>query len=352
MAGITIREVASEANVSVTTAADILRGSMKYTYRAETVERVREVAERLGYRASAIARMLRRSQTRLVGVGINVNSMHLSPLVCAVHRALQARDYEPVLMELRARDGWRDGVIFPSPDMLAGILSIDLQLETNVSDLFSSLGQTLPIVALYPVQSKEVNCVTADRAHGVELTVEHLVGLGHRRMAFVSAWPPGFSSVQSKLQGWKRALRRFELDSQSCPAINLHPHRGSTGIGSLIVAALRERKPRLTALVCGDDMTACETIRHLVDEGWSVPQDISIAGYGEHQYAAISVPRLTTIATPNERIAAAAVERLIELIEQPDDEVVRQPRHQLFAPDLVARESTAAPIVSQTGRGK
>lgn len=184
MPTITIRDVAAAAGVAESSVSRILSGADGYSYSEETQTRVREAAERLGYKANAAARILKQQKKNLVGLAVRLTvHPYLNRLIIAVRDEVLRRGYEPVLVEPAQLLATQNQALFPSPELLAGILSLDLSIGQQGSEPFQRMSREIPMVALYPVDSDEIDWVYTDGALGVELAVEHLVELGHRRIA-------------------------------------------------------------------------------------------------------------------------------------------------------------------------
>jgi DNA-binding LacI/PurR family transcriptional regulator len=352
---VTIREVAKEAQSSITSVSHILRESNGYSYHADTIARVREAADRLGYQAHAAARLLRQQQRTIIGIAVRTEILtrpSLNPLIVATERELAAYDYQTTLIDPSQMIPSHSRTPFPSPEMVAGIISADLSMETKVPEFYQALQTKLPVVALYPVKEATVDYVTTDRACAIEMAVQHLVELGHCRIAFAENIERGGVTTISKMRGWKRARTKYALAAEPEYTINLpealsNPSR-ITNAGRYIAAAFAAMKRPATALICTGDEMAMSAMRHLQESGVRVPTDVSVIGFDGVSYGEYISPPLTTIAQPWDEIARCSVQRLIELIEQRRSGAVLPqaeppPVARLLKPVLVVRSSTAPP---------
>jgi LacI family transcriptional regulator len=359
MPGITIREVAHEAGVSTATVSYILSGTERFSYRPATIAKVREVAERLGYEANGAARLLRQKSTNLIGLTMNIQKTHLNPLVQTAYSELVASGYEPVLIDVsRLKPDMPTAYI--NLKMLAGILSIDSQIGENIPTIYRRLQESTPVVALYPVASKEMDFVTTDRAAIAPIAVKHLFELGHRRIAF--GLPVGRTiTTKMKLAGWETALNAYNIEPY---APILSPVASTVqATGQAIVDQLLALNPRPTALICGDDDYALSAMNGLARRGIRVPHDISLISFGFSGPGEFSYPTLTAISVPASAIVQKAVQRLLGRMDDRQKETgaeARQlrgveiqeqepPMHgkkafqRLVKPVLNVRESTAPP---------
>lgn len=343
MPSVTIRDVARAAGVSIATVSDILRPQSRFTYRAETVAQVQEAVARLGYRAHSAARLLRQQRTKLVGVAMNVHSFALSPLVRVVYQELERFGYEPLLLEARQLMPESGRLAFPSPEILAGLLSVDLVLEGTLPTFYEELRQRLPLAALYPVRPKSIDCVTTDRVLAMEMAVAHLTSLGHRHIAFAQQYKQGVPTLEDKRRGWKRGVKKCGLSESVVHELRLPREVPWPEVVPLLATMLPTLKPRPTALICSGEAMAIGIMSKLSQAGWSLPSQLSVMCYGSSDFGQFSQPSLTSLEEPYDEIARKAVARLVELIETPQDEATLLPRHQLLAPRLIERQSTAPP---------
>jgi DNA-binding LacI/PurR family transcriptional regulator len=341
---ITIRDVAMRAGISKSTASDILNGSRRDLFREDTVEKVLDAARELGYQAHAGARSMRQGKRTLVGIAVRAEMLYLpaiSALLVAAHAALMQAGLQPVIVDPEQMVPGASFAPFPSPDMLAGIISVDLAMEEKVPSFYKTLSAKLPIVALYPVQGSAVDCVTTNRCRGIEMAFEHLWELGHRRIAHIESQTSRSLTVTAKITGWKRACRKHKIPSGNQCIIPLDetlplPERAAEAAHRLLAM---KKRTRPSAVICGSDEIALRILQAVSAEGLHVPGDLSLIGFDDMHYASYSVPPLTTVAQPVTAIATAAVQRLRALIELDNAGKSWTPRQQLIAPQIVVRET-------------
>jgi DNA-binding LacI/PurR family transcriptional regulator len=299
----------------------------------------------MGYQAHAAARMLRQGITKLIGIAVRTEVLgreSVNPLVVAVEAELAARGYQPLLIDPIHMMPANSHAPFPSPDLVAGIISADLALETQVPNFYKVLSGRLPIVALYPLQAARIDHVTTDRAQAVEMAVEHLVSLGHHRIAFAEIMNPDGVTSAPKMQGWKNAQLKWSLEAHDGYEVSLSNHGRIPELGCEAAEALLALNPVPTALVCASDDIALGVIRHLSAQGKRLPQELSLIGFNGSARGEYSYPSLTTIAQPVAEIARVATDRLLQLMELKRDGKPWRPRRFLVKPVLLERESTAA----------
>lgn len=346
MGAVTLRQIAKEAGVSTTSVSDILQREKGSRYRPETVERVCATAQRMGYQAHAVARMLRQGTTKLIGIAVRTQVLgreSVNPIVVAIENELTSRGYQPVLIDPAQMVPANSQAPFPGPGLIAGIISADLALESEVPEFYQFLAALLPIVALYPLLEAPVDFVTTDRTRAIEMAVEHLVKMGHRRIAFAEILQPDAATSAPKIEGWRRAQIKWNLAPQEGYNLGLQVKGELSTWGQETVASIVALNPRPTAVVCGSDEIALGLIRHANKRGMKLPQELSIVGFNGDEHGEYSYPSLTTLAQPVTEIARVATDRMLELIEWKRAGKTWSPEGHLIEPVLVHRESTAPP---------
>jgi LacI family transcriptional regulator len=173
--------------------------------------------------------------------------------------------------------------------------------------------------------------VTGDNARGIELALEHLVGLGHRRIIH-AAGPTNFSTTRSRAEAFEAAATRAGVQHQTIYASALTIEAGVAAADQLL--AHNTIDP--TALVAGNDLVALGLIRRLRAEGLHCPEDVSVVGFNDMPFAGDFWPPLTTVRMPLREIGAEAARLLLRGIESGEQEAAT-----LTLPvSLVARGST------------
>lgn len=344
MSRVTIHDVAAAAGVSTASVSRVLNNAPTYTHGDEMQQRVRAAAEQLGYRANAAARLLKQQRKTMVGLAVHFSEHPFANrLLVAVRDELLQYEYEPVVMEpahmVMPQTGKTSRDTFPSTDLLLGVLSFGYGVSEEGIAYCSELSRKLPVVALMmPMESTQVDCIHCDDARGTEMLVDHLVGLGHRRIAFAMSSHSSFRSERLKLEGWEKAVRKHRLPEEALTRIDLDDFATIKDRAAAVEAALLKIKPRPTALMCSGDESALRVMTLLQKRGWQLPRDLSVTGYDGIAFSEYIWPELTTVLQPVHEIARLGVERLMHLAQHPD-----VPRQRLLEPSLIPRASTAPP---------
>lgn len=363
MSQVTIADVAEEAGLSSSSVSRILRGGKGHVYSPATVERVQEIAARLGYRVNVAARLLSQGSQTMIGMSVHFTEHpYLNRFLVAVHRELLKHDYDPVLLDATHLSSEDAAQPFPPPHMLAGLISMGIDLQESWPRHYAALAEEIPIVAVQPVSSeaaKFVDIVQVDCQSAYQHTIQYLTSLGHRHIAYLGVTENCFPSDTNKLNAWTRAMDEHNLKATNRISWHIEklavPVEFVSGEGpsdfmyvpssrnalAHVVERMASFPDKITALVCASDEVALVLQTYLQSIGWQLPRDLSIVGYdgislGEHVY-----PSLTTIAPNYELMAEHAVQQLLRRIRQGREEKF-VPANILIEPRLLLRESSGS----------
>ena len=218
-----------------------------------------------------------------------------------------------------------------------GVFLSDLRRGDPRLPLVEELG--LPAVAVgRPAEPTEVPIVAIDDRVGVREAVEHLIGLGHRRIAFVGG-PPEYVHSASRASAWRQALRAARVPAGPVEMGDFTGAGGAAAMGRLL--ALRERP---TAVVFANDLMAIAGMSVAAQAGIDVPAELSIVGFDDVPLAAHVHPPLTTVRQDVVAWGRAAATTLLSVVEEGERRVTPLPPSQ-----LVLRASTA-PVPGHGGR--
>lgn len=335
----TIYDVAKASGVSLATVSNVINNGPR-PVRPETRQRILDAIQQLNYHPNAVARGLARQKTHTIGImfgvvdtaEIVINAYSAAILQAVLvnagakgynvtHLTAPWRGAEESLRHFR--DGRTDGNLLVAPP--------------TDSDLLTSLALLdIPLVAISPEQGHdEVSSVDVDDAEGTRLVMEHLLDLGHRRIAHISG-PPNLLSGVTRLAGYVGALKDagIELRSEYIRSGSYCPAEGYRHTLQLLGLS---HPP--TAIFAANDEIAYGVLEAARERGVSVPDQLSLVGVDDRPMSSVVTPALTTIHQPFDSVGKWATETLIASIEGAD----LKPQRRLFAPTLVARGSTAPP---------
>jgi DNA-binding LacI/PurR family transcriptional regulator len=344
---ITIHDVARLARVSSSTVSNLLNGRHD-RMGSETMERVQQAIDRLGYTPNALARQLKSGYAPIIGLVVpSVANPNWGAMAHAVEETALARGYR-VHLGNSERD--LDRELAYAEDMFAqGIRAIIFcSSALSMAYLRGLFDRGLRIVAFdrqtqrddrFDIDSVGINHVLAG-----ELATEHLLALGHRRIGFLSG-PIRTVSRMERREGYITALAGaavkhdprliWEGALSSAYGDFEGAQLGRSGAREVLSVA-----DRPTALITINDMYALGAYAGARDLGLRVPDDVSIVGFDDIALADIVDPPLTTIRQPLQAMARFAVETLIGHLEKTSSAA---PAHLSVEPELIIRGSTAAP---------
>lgn len=345
--GVTIHDVAREAGVSSSTVSNLLNGRVGRMQPA-TRERVEQAIARLGYRPNRAARQLRTGRIQVIGLVVpSVANPFWGAFARYLESAALAKGYHVLLcnserdperernyIEELWEDGIRDVVLCSSLPSLSHVQHLlDRGLGLVAFDRTSQAGDPSSLIN-----------VSVDNVIGAELATQHLLDLGHRRLAFVSG-SLGSVNRAERYRGFRSAVERAGV-----PAEDATIWSGATdatfgdldaaGLGRRAAGELLEQANPPTAMFAINDMCALGVYAGIRDAGLTVGADVSVVGFDDIPLADLVDPPLTTVRQSLPEMAAAAFQYLLT---RDDTDGPGRGQSLLVRPDLVVRRSTAAP---------
>ena len=348
-----IFEVARRCGVSVATVSRVL--NEKGPVRAATRERVLAAVAELGYVPHAAARSLSTRRAMLIGVVLpDMHGEFFSETVRGIDRAARASGYHLLVSGSHGDPAETEDVLQALHGRVDGLILMAPGLEPTW--LAGRLPRRLPVVLLNPrdegprakvarrLRSGDVPSDTATAGHptiridnrrGARLAVEHLVGLGHRAIAFVTG-PSGNSDASERLRGYQQELKRHGIAFDARLVIAGDFSEESGGRAGEVIAGL---KPRPTAVFAANDAMAIGCLGALRERGLEVPADVSLVGFDDIPIARYLSPALTTVRVPILELGQRAMSRLLSTLERGE----RTASDEVIAPTLAIRASAARP---------
>jgi DNA-binding LacI/PurR family transcriptional regulator len=336
---VTMEDVAREAGVSRALVSLVMRDSPKVS--AKRRARVRAAAERLGYRPNAIARNLASRRTRTLGVLLNeLHNPFYAEIMDGVYEVADELDYHVLIGASGGRTGGERATLEALLDLrVEGVILIGPRLPTSA---IVAAAAWIPIVVVArPVNAAQIDSIMDDERLGARLVVDHLAGLGHRRILHIDGGRGAGAATRRAC--YAAAMRGAGLSDE------IQVLRGDyTDVaGARAAAHLLASGELPTAIFAANDFVATGAIDQLDEAGLSVPGDISIVGYDNIFLAALRRLALTTINQPRGDMGRLAVTSLVERIDGTRSRPVRY----RLAPELVVRDTTGPPRVFAHSRG-
>jgi LacI family transcriptional regulator len=327
----TINDVAAAAGVSVSTVSKAVHG--RYGVAPDTMRRVLEVVERLGYQSSLGASSMRSHRTGVIGVLVPAFEPFSAEILKGVGAAVRGTGFD-LLAYSGSQDGTGEGWERRSVSRLSGTL-IDGVIMVTPSVV--NVSGEVPIVAIDPhTGPADMPTVESDSFHGAQLATRYLIELGHTRIGFVSGRPDLRSSVLRDA-GYRSAL--LEVGIAFDPALVV-VGRYQEDASREIAHDLLSLVERPTAIFAANDLSAIAVLGVAAELGIAVPDELSVIGFDDIPEAARHSPPLSTVRQPMQRLGEVATKLLIALMngETPAQTHVRLPTR------LAPRATTAPPL--------
>jgi DNA-binding LacI/PurR family transcriptional regulator len=340
---LTLKDLAAELELGITTVSDILlRG--KTNYRAETVERVKAAADKLGYRPNALAQGIRSGKTRTIGLVVTFNI--LDPFFAELVNRLEERFEAEGLMVLLSisednieKD--RRVISFLESRRVDGILVGPIYKRRSVEAHYDHYQSRVPTVMFLAEEDAPYDTVNLEGRHRAigRRVGEHFLAHGHRRIAYLCC--PEFPQKHmgnGSHRGFHEALEAAGAYDESLIWIEKRPLAEVAYARMKQVLAETPRSKLPTAIYCHNDHCAIGAMAALREAGLRCPRDISLIGTDNIVASAFADPPLTTLDLKPVAIADAAFEMLMERLKKPRQALQR--RH--VAPEFVERASVRA----------
>jgi LacI family transcriptional regulator, galactose operon repressor len=336
-AAVTLRDVARVAGVHPATVSRALNEETRALVNEETARRVLKAAEKLGYRPNPIARGLKTNRSYTIGVLIpDLTNPLFPPILRGIEDRLATAGYTPLTANT---DNDPERELLDSQTMRArqvdGIIAATARRDHRLHDALLDAGIELVLVnrrqAELPVSS-----ATADDRMGMRLSVEHLLSLGHTRIAHL-AGPLDYSTGLDRYESFHDTMRAagIEPDRELVLVAEAFTEDEGAGLCEQLLSAGRE----FTAVAAGNDLLALGCYDVFAERGVRCPEEVSVVGFNDMPFAARFQPPLTTIHIPHYDLGKAAAELMLERL-QDGDSAARDIR---LEPSLVVRDSTAPP---------
>lgn len=329
-----LEDIARETGTSLATVSRVLSNS-DYPVSEKTRDHVLRVAERMGYKPNIAARSLRTDRTETIGIVVDDL---LSPFTPPIVRGIQDHLQENNFLSLIVNSDWdpeqeQAAVTTLLSRPVDGIIFVEYSHMTTDDVLEQSDRPRVFVHRLFG--SPICNSVVPDDYYGATLAVNHLVALGHRRIAYING-PENWHNCRARMSGYCDALVENNLSFESDWV-----QGGDWEIESGYAAAqkLLQLDNRPTAIFAGNDLMALGAIYAIQDSGLQVPGDMAVVGYDNRNFTNIFRPGITTVNMPVGEMGKIAAELLLKQVKEgrtEEEEIKVQGQ-------LIIRETCGAP---------
>jgi DNA-binding LacI/PurR family transcriptional regulator len=338
---VTLRDVAQDSGVSITTVSRILNGrATGVPIREETRVRVMAVAAELGYKPNLLARGLRGSRSSLLGViARDISDPFHIQILRGINDAARAGDYRLFLghVDYRPDVALTYGSMFERSHADGILVLGDLEGGDATLDVFAQQHRYVLGVTDRTTR-RQIPGIYGDSVAGTELAMEHLWELGHRAIICVSDTQTYDGRLRIDL--YERYMRRHGVaDRIQTFTTDLQPEP-SYELGKRIFA--HDGADAFSAVYATSDTIAIGLMKAAYEAGVSIPDRLSIVGFDDIDFAAYTTPPLTTVSQSGVELGRVATEMLLDMIEHARNRA--DVSDVIMTPKLIVRRSTAPPI--------
>jgi DNA-binding LacI/PurR family transcriptional regulator len=334
----TMRDIAELAGVSQSTVSRVLNDApTRVPIAAKTRERVQLAADRLGYRPNPLARGLRGAPTMLMGAIVrDFSDPFFATAIEATAIEAMSHGYNIVLGHAHGRvdESLALTAVLEPRHCDAIVMLGDMQDQPRMLEDLRNSG--VPVVALWQGNSPiDFPTVDVDDRAGVMAGLKHLIGLGHERIAFISAALPSDNPHREDA-----FVDFMSVRFGGVPEGYVQHVPNTLAGGEAALKSLLELPEPPTAIAASTDLVCVGLLHAAYGLGRTVPSQLSVVGFDDLFLAEYTVPGLTTLRMPIGEIVGEAVRQAIEFAHDPS--LYREPRVTMFEPTLVVRQSTAS----------
>ena len=300
-----------------------------------TQDRIFAAAREFNYRPNVLARSLRRGHSMTVGVLVpEISEGYVTLVLAGLEKGLLEAGYTFLLCSHHHREKVVEG----SQAMMVeravdGIVAIDTTLVQH--------GLLPTVTVSCPDPTGTATDIVLDHRRGAELAIDHLYGLGHRRIAVING--QSFSSdTGPRWQATRAAAAKVGVELDPRAVVSLEGDAPTHEPGYQATRRLLEGGALFTALFAFNDVSAIGAVRALREAGLRVPEDVSVVGFDDVQSAAFQNPALTTVRQPLDGMGMKAAEAIVLAIREAGGRAVTTGKRQsvVVEPELIVREST------------
>ena len=328
---VTIREVAEEAKVSVVTVSRVLNHPDMVSEKKR--ECVMDAIKKLGYFPNDAARSLVQEKTNVIGVLIpDINNIYIASVIPRLSASLEKFGYS-ILLCVTNSDSVKEGrlIRLMMEKRVDGMILLGARSIGPVRSDLEMAAKRIPVIVLDYTSDCNMYCVRTDEALGIYKAVKYLVGLGHRRIAFINGMG-NYTTNHYKQAGFEQAAERFGIDARPEYILACEPYYEGGVYGANILLDMPEPP---TAILTASDQLAMGVYFAAGSKGLRIPRDVSVMGFSDSQIAPFLYPPLTTVSQFGEESSEKAAKLMADILAGHEIE----DRNIILEPEVVVRKS-------------
>jgi LacI family transcriptional regulator len=327
---VSLRDVAKAAKVSVGTVSNVL--NRPDVVAPETLARVQATIKELGFVPNGFARHLRSGQSRTLGLIVpDVANPFFTEVARGVEDAASKRDYAVFLCNSDESASKEDRYInVLIQQQVRGVLITPADMKSDRLEVMRERGIAVTLLDR-EIKGRKQCSVSVDDVHGGQIAIEYLAGLGHKNIAWVCG-PESIPQVADRGAGVTKAAKvaGAKIETVRVPLMN-------AAKGEEAAKKILELDVMPTAIFCANDLLALGVMRALLANKVRIPEQVSVLGYDNIEFAPSAAVPLSSIAQPSYQMGVTAADLLLNECEDGENHEHQQIR---FQPQLVERAST------------
>lgn len=340
-----LEEIAEKASVSITTVSKVINNrASDVGIKSDTQKRILDIARELNCHPNSSARSLKLRKSHTLGVvAYDMREPYYGDILTGVEEESKDKGYFCMLSTVE-EDVEREQAYLKMfrQKRVDGILLIGALLELRRENILQLVDEEIPIVFVGKKTDEfSVPFVTVDNKKGSLLATEYLIGLGHRKIAFIRGVVGQVETVESRerFEGYRLTLEKNNLPFREELVESGRLGRTALDSGYQCAARFLSKSEPPTAIFAFDDLMGIGAMKAVRDKGMRVPGDVSVVGFDNIALSAYSDPPLTTVEQPMVEMGKKGAETLINLIENSTEDIAD--KSTVLQPRLIVRESTS-----------
>lgn len=327
----TIQDVAAKAGVSVATVSRVINNSNAVA--KKSIDKVNQAIQELGYQPNFLARDLRRAETNRILVLLQtISNPYYATIVKGIEDIAQKYNYNIMLCntdsDMKREKAYIDML---GKKVVEGAIFLDTEMKTEELNAVAQYNHV--VLCCEYVPGIHISHVMIDNYTAAKNIVRHLISLGHTRIGLIGG-DKHLSSTSLRFQGYLDAQKEAQITIDEelifwseCSSFRM----GMRGMESLLYTSKRP-----TAIFAMSDILAIGAMKTIGNKGLSIPEDIAVAGFDGIEYAAVTMPGLTTVVQPTYEMGCTAMEILIKEMKSDTKNI----QEIVLEHEVVIREST------------
>ena len=343
---ITIKDIAAKCGVSISTVSNVLNGRTNKVS-SEVYQRIMDVVKETGYKPNYLAKKLRASSTKTIGVIVeDLILFSTAPIIEGLMKKAEEKGYDVVIENMRLFGRWNDGWMNDNVKFQSAFGTVMNKMEAlNVDGIIYIAGyehmvdiqkkpENIPFVMVYASSTdSSIPSFRLDDEAGGYTSYKYLHDMGHRKIGIITGEDSNYHTV-NRIRGIQRAM--FEAGMLFDPSLVVYKTWNKKG-GYEGMKQLADKD--ITAVLCLSDLIATGVYQYLLEHDLKPGKDLSIIGYDNHEASVLLYPTLTTITLALEELGSSAATWIIDKCEKHGEEADNEKLQFNIAGKLIERES-------------